>query len=77
MWEASLQERIALCKLEDPLWRLRREVGPVEDLGTAVLQRVSELFAQQEQRVAQLTPRRTSTFVIDWVWVIDRWVLVV
>ena len=42
-----------------------------------VLQRVSELFAQQEQRVAQLTPRRTSTFVIDWVWVIDRWVLVV
>ena len=42
-----------------------------------VLQRVSELFAQQEQRVAQLTPRRASTFVIDWVWVIDRWVLVV
>ena len=42
-----------------------------------VLQRVSELFAQQEQRVAQLTPRRASTSVIDWVWVIDRWVLVV
>ena len=52
-------------------------LAPMETPSEEVLQRVSELFAQQEQRVAQLTPRRASTFVIDWVWVIDRWVLVV